>query len=117
MKTIQSDPPAAESVWEYLVTDFLEMTCCLKEDEQDFLVAALKQEGIKADAIDTHPSFSIDGRVILIHGKNRGLETPGDPIKECWLYSPAEKKIRRRELEPRPYARNRSSSGSRRKTC
>lgn len=72
--------------WEYLVRDFLEIKSTLKEPEQEFLLDFLKGKGVKADAIRTHPAFSVDDHLVVImeganskkrlfyHPKNRTIE-------------------------------------------
>ena len=75
-------------VWKDLVIDFLELACSLKPQEQEFLLQELQQQNIAAESIDVHPSFSINGRLIIICE-----EIP--PVQECWLYFAKKQKIRR----------------------
>jgi len=52
--------------WEYLVRDFLEIKCTLKEPEQEFLMDFLKGKNIKAESIRMHPAFSVDDHLVVI---------------------------------------------------
>mgnify|MGYP000846049693 CR=1 FL=1 len=72
--------------WEYVVRDYLEIACSLKEPEQDFLLKFLKQKGLKADAIHIHPAFSIDDCLVVI--------VEGHGAKEKWFYHPGQQTIR-----------------------
>ena len=78
------------SVWKYLVHDFLEMACFLTNDQRDYLIEELGQEETQADFIRVHPSFSTEGRVIVVCEEGAA--------NECWLYSPREKKLLKRKL-------------------
>ncbi len=89
-------------IWEYLVSDFLEMACFLTHEEQEHLLAALRKEGVTATAIHAHPSFVINGRIIFIPDEGAAGESGNDPIEECWIYYPREKKIRRQVLKADP---------------
>ncbi|HOW87937.1 MAG TPA: hypothetical protein P5561_05990 [Candidatus Omnitrophota bacterium] len=53
-------------IWEHLVRDFLEIKCTLKEPEQEFLLDFLKNKGVKAEAIQMHPAFSVDDHLVVI---------------------------------------------------
>lgn len=59
--------------WEYLVRDFLEIKCTLREPEQKFLVDFLRGKGIKGDAIRMQPAFSVDDHLVIVmeNGKAR----------------------------------------------
>lgn len=52
--------------WEYLVKDFLEIKCTLKEPEQEFLLDFLKGKGLRAESIRMHPAFSVDDHLVVI---------------------------------------------------
>ena len=95
MKTVDRFPIPDRDVWEYLVSDFLEMACFLTRDEQDVLLEALRQAGITAVAIDSEPSFSIDGRIIIVRDEMAAKETSAEAPQECWVYSPKGKRIRK----------------------
>jgi hypothetical protein len=56
---------ATKQTWEYLVRDFLEIKCTLKEPEQEFLLDFLKGRGVKGDAIRMHPAFSVDDHLVI----------------------------------------------------
>ena len=71
--------------WEYLVRDFLEIKCTLKEPEQEFLLNFLKGKGIKADAIRMHPAFSVDDHLVIL------MEDEG--VKKRHFYHPWKKTI------------------------
>lgn len=58
-----------KQTWEYLVRDFLEIKCTLKEPEQEFLLDFLKGKGLKAESIRVHPAFSVDDHLVVIMGK------------------------------------------------
>jgi hypothetical protein len=72
-----------KQTWEYLVRDFLEIKCTLKEPEQEFLLNFLKGKGVKAEAIRTHPAFSVDDHLVVI------MEDAG--LKKCLFYHPKKK--------------------------
>ena len=55
-----------KQTWEYLVRDFLEIKCTLKEPEQEFLLDFLKGKRVKAEAIRTHPAFSVGNHLVVI---------------------------------------------------
>ncbi len=55
-----------KQTWEYLVRDFLDIKCTLKEPEQEFLLDFLKGKGVKADAIRMHPAFSVDDHLVIV---------------------------------------------------
>jgi hypothetical protein len=55
-----------KQTWEYLVRDFLEIKCTLKEPEQEFLLDFLKGKGVRAEAIQMHPAFSVDDHLVVI---------------------------------------------------
>ena len=50
----------------YVMRDFLEMKCCLKEPEQEFLLDYLKGKGVKDEAIRIQPAFSIADCLVVI---------------------------------------------------
>lgn len=77
-------------VWEDLVNDFLEMACFLKDSERTELMDALRQAHMSSETIHVHPSFSIDGRLVVI------LEE--QPVKECWIYNVKENRIQKMTL-------------------
>lgn len=75
----------SKHTWEYLVRDFLEVKCTLKEPEQEFLVGYLKDKGVRAESIRMHPAFSVDDHLVVI------MEEP-DPAKRLF-YRPRAKTI------------------------
>ena len=50
----------------HLVRDFLEIKCTLKDSEQEFLLDFLRGKGVKAEAIQMHPAFSVDDHLVVI---------------------------------------------------
>ncbi len=72
-----------------IIQDFLEVACKLAEKEQDYLVKELAQEPPLAEAIEIHPAFSVDGKIIVVGNT---------PASECWLYTPKGKKILKNKL-------------------
>ena len=71
--------------WEYVVRDFLDVKCALKEPEQEHLLDFLKTKGFRADEIRIYPAFSVaDCLVVIVDG----VET-----KRRWFYHPREKRI------------------------
>ncbi len=60
-----------KQTWEYLVRDFLEIKCTLKEPEQEFLLDFLKGKGLKAEAIQMHPAFSVDDLLVIVTENGR----------------------------------------------
>lgn len=77
-KPNESHPSGTGSIWPDLVSDFLEMSCFLKAEEQAFLLRELQKYGMTTETIDVHPCFSIEGRMIIVC---EDIE-----VKECWLY-------------------------------
>jgi hypothetical protein len=71
--------------WEYLVRDFLEIKCKLKEPEQEFLLDFLKGKGIKANAIQMHPAFSVDDHLVVV--------MEDSTLKKQFIYRPLKKAI------------------------
>lgn len=67
----------SKQTWEYLVRDFLEIKCTLKEPEQEFLLDFLKGKGVKAEAIRMHPAFSVDDHLVVIMEEE-------DPVKRLF---------------------------------
>ena len=59
-------PWLSGSVWEYLVGDFLETACFLNSEERNCLVQELQRQNVKAESIDVHPCFSINGKIIIV---------------------------------------------------
>jgi hypothetical protein len=55
-----------QRTWEYLVRDFLEIKCTLREPEQEFLLSFLKDKGVKAESIQLHPAFSVDDHLVVV---------------------------------------------------
>jgi hypothetical protein len=74
-----------KQTWEYLVQDFLEIKCTLKEPEQEFLLDFLKGKGVRADSNRVHPAFSVDDHLVVI------LEDAKS--KKRLFYHPQRKKI------------------------
>ena len=56
----------SKRTWEYLVRDFLDIKCTLKEPEQEFLLNFLKGKGVEAESIRMHPAFSVDDHLVII---------------------------------------------------
>ena len=79
------------NVWKYLVHDYLEMACFLTDDQRDHLIEELGRENIVADFIQVYPSFSIDGRVVVVCGESSAAQ-------QCWLYAPKDKTIMKKQL-------------------
>ena len=71
-----------------IIQDFLEMNCKMPEKERSYLVRELGHEPFASEAIEVHPAFSVDGKIVVV--KN----TPA-PAMECWIYAPRAKKIRK----------------------
>lgn len=57
---------AAKTDWEYLVRDFLEIRCTIREKEQDLLLDFLRTKKLKADSIRIHHAFSVDDCLVVI---------------------------------------------------
>ena len=84
MKTDSFSQNLLSQVMADIVQDFLEMSCKLAEKERAYLVNELVQEPVSSEAIQIHPAFSIDGRIIVVGNGH---------ASECWLYAPKVKKI------------------------
>jgi len=74
-----------KETWEYLVRDFLEIKCTLKEPEQEFLLDFLKGKGVKGEFIRMHPAFSVDDHLVII------MENADS--KKCLFYHPQKRMI------------------------
>jgi hypothetical protein len=74
-----------KQTWEYLVRDFLEIKCTLKEPEQEFLLDFLKGKGVRAESIRMHPAFSVDDHLVVI--------MENTDLKKRLFYHPKKKKI------------------------
>ena len=77
--TIMIHPLKPASIWEDLVQDYLELACLLKPSEQERLIGALQHENIQAESIEAYPCFTVDGRMVILCGKDR--------VQECWFYT------------------------------
>lgn len=75
------------NVWQDLVCDFLEMACFLKPDDHTYLIEELQKQNVKADSIDVHPCFSINGKVIIVCEEI----VP----RECWLFFAKRRQVTR----------------------
>ncbi len=73
--------------WEYLVKDFLDIKCSMREPEQDFLLDYLKQQGVQAESIHLHQAFSVDDKLVVIMDKTASQDTR--PI----IYQPKDLRI------------------------
>jgi hypothetical protein len=76
-----------KQTWEYLVQDFLEIKCTLKEPEQEFLLDFLKGKGLRAESIRMHPAFSVDDHLVVI------MEDIDMESKKRLFYHPKKKTI------------------------
>ena len=70
---------------EYVVRDFLEMKCLLREPEQEFLLNFLKDKGVRAEGIRLYPAFSIADCLVVIVDNMK--------TKKRWFYHPGKKLI------------------------
>ena len=52
------------SYWEYVVNDFFDLHGPVSDKERFPLLQELKKGGPFQDAIDTHPTFSIEGKLV-----------------------------------------------------
>ncbi len=86
--------PCAPGIREDLVADFLEIACRLKEKEREFLIRALASSPPGENVIGSHGAFSMDGKLIVV------CEGPGG-FRECWLYFPEKRRIKKMALETR----------------
>ena len=84
MPLINLIPDVSSPTLADIIQDFLEVTCKLAETEQTYLVKELAQGAVSSEAIEVHPAFSVDGRIIVVGNT---------PALECWLYSPKAGKI------------------------
>ena len=90
MKNSENELRCNGMIWEYLVDDFLEMACFLRDEERRFLIKALTEQEVSSENLTVHPCFSIDGKVVVV------LEDPAG--RECWLYEPRGRKISKHRL-------------------
>jgi len=75
----------SEASWEYVVRDFLEVKCALKEQEQEYLLDFLKTKGIREEPVRIYPAFSIADCLVVV--------TDGAKAKRRWFYHRGKKKI------------------------
>ena len=66
------------------------MACFLSESERERLLNDLRFHQCRADSIDVHPTFSMEGKLISMVEKAE--------IKECWLYHLDGKRIEKYRL-------------------
>ncbi|MBI3314049.1 MAG: hypothetical protein HYZ83_07420 [Candidatus Omnitrophica bacterium] len=92
MNILNSPVPVKSSEWEYVLEDLLEMGTQLKKHERQFLLEALRSEDTSKEAIEVHPAFSVGKQMVII------LEKSAAGTEECWIFSQAEKKIRKIRL-------------------
>jgi hypothetical protein len=78
-------PAPLSHVWRDVVNDFLEMACFLTDAERLYLMQAMQSDGVKSDTIYVHPSFSIDGRLVIV--------CEDEKISDCLIYYPRKKKL------------------------
>ena len=78
-------------MWDYVLDDFLELACPLTEEERDLLLGELRTSKIRAESIDVHATFSVDGRLVIVLDGMRAYE--------CWLYYPKAGKIEKYPLK------------------
>jgi len=76
-----------KQTWEYLVRDFLEIKCTLREPEQEFLLDFLKGKGVSAESIRMHPAFSVDDHLVVI------MEEEEASLKKRLFYRPKKQTI------------------------
>jgi hypothetical protein len=91
-ESLETDPKDS-ALWEYVVDDFLEMACSLTPEKRHLLLTELRLQDPTSDSIDTHPSFSLNGRLVIV--------VEGTKIEECWLFYPGEKRIEKYPLKKR----------------
>ncbi len=80
-----------DSIWKYLVSDFLETACRLAENERDPLLEELGRQKVSAEEIGIHRAFSIAGRIIVVDPKKE--------TAECWLYQSKQKLIEKMRVQ------------------
>ena len=73
------------SYWEYVVNDFFDLHGPVSDKERCPLLEELKKGGPFQDAIDTHPTFSIEGKLVTA--------VQHTDIKEFWLFKVCDGKI------------------------
>ena len=49
-----------------IIQDFLEMNCKMPEKERSYLVRELGHEPFASEAIEVHPAFSVDGKIVVV---------------------------------------------------
>ncbi|OQA58153.1 MAG: hypothetical protein BWY42_00115 [Candidatus Omnitrophica bacterium ADurb.Bin277] len=71
--------------WEYVVRDFLEVKCALKESEQEYLLDFLKTKGISEEPVRIYPAFSVADCLVVV--------TDGMRAKRRWFYQRGTKRM------------------------
>ena len=87
-----------KETWEYLVKDFLDIKCTIREPEQEFLLDFLKQRGVSANKIQMHPAFSVDDHLVVV------MEGENNCAQKSFVYHPNEMRIDEQatEIETEP---------------
>jgi len=73
------------SYWEYVVNDFFDLHGPVSDRERFPLFQELRKEGPFQDAIDTHPTFSIEGKLVTAIQHTE--------LKEFWIFKVCDGKI------------------------
>ncbi len=84
------------AIWKDLVTDYLEIRSHLTRPQKTYLVEELQQAQVKADNIEVHPCFSIQGRTVIV------AET--EPPQEYWFYCSRKHRIKKLSSEPKAHS-------------
>jgi len=82
---------AEQEPWEYILEDYMDLSCSLKEEDQKFLIGEIKREKLKADRIEIIAAFIVEEKIVIIPQETRA--------EECWIYFPGERKIERHCLK------------------
>ncbi|HXV27353.1 MAG TPA: hypothetical protein VD913_00150 [bacterium] len=77
-------------LWQYLVDDFLDIGCSLKDDERRFLINELSLEEETADSLEVYPSFLLGKKLVVVMNLNG--------VDDCWLYDAGQKRIEKYPL-------------------
>lgn len=67
-------------VWEYVVDDYLELQFQVPENIRKNLLGKLKGMGFSSSKVGTHACINLDGRIVIIAGKEKH--------HEFWFFSP-----------------------------
>ena len=84
--------------WEYIVDDFLELGCCLRDHhKRNYLLNKLRKNHPQEKSIREHRCFSLGNKLIIICQEL----SP----RECWVYIPGKAQILKWKVNGKNHSR------------